>query len=149
MTTKTKEDTSRILNSGKDITLKACGDITIKEPTLEQTLRILNDLVSISGKFTNESDIDENTFLRSLLIDSEVRSEVERIASACCDIPIKTLKTLGISDWMRIIAGIKEVIDWEDLKELFFQVVPPSALQSLTQGTTKTDTTVLESVSEE
>ena len=70
-------------------------------------------------------------------MDSEVRAEIENIASACTGLPTKELKELGVSDWLRIIAAIKEVIVWEEIKELFFQVVPKEALQKVIPVTTQ------------
>lgn len=130
MTTKTKNtEVSRALNLGKEITLKSGDTITVRELTLDQTLKILNDLLSVAGKFDDLGGGDETTFMRKLLLDDDLRVEIERIASACTGMPMENLKTLGLSDWLRIIATIKEVLDWEELKELFFQVVPKAVLQ--------------------
>lgn len=123
-------DISRLLNSGKVVSLKI-GNVTVREPTLEQTLKILSNLTTLSHKFEMLNLGDNMEVLNLLMRDKDIRAEAECVVSACSGIEVAVLQNLGVSDWLRLIVAIKEVINWEELKELFFQVVPRSALQNL------------------
>jgi hypothetical protein len=121
----------RAINSGITIELKV-GEVIVREPTLEQTLKTLNDLMSLSGKLES-LDLEDNTAMIALLMkDKDILAKVEEVTSFCSGLDKKTLRSLGISDWMRLLAAIKEVIDWEELKTLFFKIVPQKNL--LNQG---------------
>ena len=142
-------DVSKILNVGKKVEIKGVGEIVVKEPNLEQTLLIIQNLLGLATKF-QEADLSNNAAIIGLLMqDSDVREQAEDIVSKCSGLDDETLSNLGVSDWMRLIVAIKEVIDWEELKELFFQIVPKSALQNLTEGQDSPETTTPPSPSPE
>lgn len=129
---------ARLLNSGKVVVLKI-GEVTVREPTLEQTLLILSNLTTLAHKFDTLNLGDNMEVLNLLMRDKDIRVEAESVAAACSGIDVSVLQKLGVSDWLRLIVAIKEVINWEELKELFFQVVPKSTLRSLTKDKSVTE----------
>lgn len=131
-------DTERILNIGKPITLSGIsGEVRVKELSLENTMELVSELGDLYSIVASERDpmesLDENSgllILTAMLKKPGTLHAVKKIASACTELAPEEFSDLGLKDWMLLVATIKEVIDWEELKNLFFQIVPQEAAEA-------------------
>jgi len=122
-------DIDRMLNTGKKVTLKYLGEVTVKELSLESVLRLAGELRLILAEF--EGAPEGREFILDLLSNPRTITALKTIAAACTGLEVSSLDNLGVTDWLRLIAAFKEVIDWEELKELFFTIVPKETFQNV------------------
>ena len=129
-------DTDRMLNVGYEVELKKLGKITVKELCLEDILTITGDLAILLTTFTAEvqggaAKIEDNSWITSLVTKPEALRALQSFAAATTNRKAEDFTQMPIGDWMKLAVAWREVMDWQELKELFIQLVPAGALQSL------------------
>jgi len=127
---------------GLSLTLKDGEKVRVSEPPAEIILEILEDCPQILGRVANislDSD-DPTTSLMKVAFSKDLRDGLFRLVSSSIDQDEEYVRKLGMTDLMKILVKIKEVFDWEDLKETFFQLVPPQILSRMKGSLEKMET---------
>jgi len=123
----TLTDEERMVNLGKEIELKKLGKVVVKELSLDDIVHLIPALKEVFSQITSE-DEDEDEFITKILTSSSILEAVKSIAAACTSHPTSDFNEMGLKDWFLLVATIKEVIDFEEMKELFFRIVPREKL---------------------
>lgn len=129
-----RTEIERIVNIGEKITLKKLGDVTVRELSLESVLEVAGEVALIFDTLNVDSSKDRPTGLSvisNLLRDEKSQRALRCVVAAATGKDSNEFIGMGISDWLKIVAALKKVMDWEELKELFTQVVPPESMESL------------------
>ena len=64
--------------------------------------------------------------------DPSFLSALKKVVGASINRPSDELTKMCIKDWLKLVVALKTVMDWEEIKDLFFQIVPSGALGKLT-----------------
>lgn len=125
----------RAANQGVEITLKRLGKVVVRELTLENTIRLARELSVVFSKIdinlTAPGERKGFEWMMSLLGDEHSLEAIRSVAAATTEKSPKDFENLGLNDWLKMLGAFKVVMDWEELKDLFFQVVPPELLKNL------------------
>lgn len=126
-------DVERMLNEGVEIETKAFGKIRIKEPNLGSVLGLAREFFLILRTFSDKkiSFDDGYAVLMLLLADPDLEEALRKVASALTGKEPEAFVEVGVTDWLKLANAAKEVINWEELQELFFRLVPRDALRNL------------------
>jgi len=121
----------RMLNVGVEIELKKLGKVTVKELSLEQVIKLASSVKLLMDELSKIENKDTAIF--SLLESPSVFAAIQDIASATTGKDRDLFKDMGMSDWLKLIKAFKDVMDWEELQELFFQIVPMAMIRELSK----------------
>jgi hypothetical protein len=119
MTTDVTE-AQRILNAGRQETLKKLGVVTFKELTLEQLIQCATELATIVTELDFSGDSKQ--FLPKMLQSPAALSAVRTFAAMSCNHVPEDFEGMGVSDWAKTVAAIKAVNDWEELSKVFTEL---------------------------
>ncbi|MEE8576029.1 MAG: hypothetical protein V3T31_02130 [candidate division Zixibacteria bacterium] len=138
-------ETDRSLNVGVEVETKHIGTVRIKELALEQVVELLSDIVLVFSTFAKGEDelkeLNEKNpaaglgWMAKVAQDPATLHAMKKLMAASTAKTSEDFDGMPITDWLKLIVALKQVMDWEELKELFFQIVPPSALAGLKKGT--------------
>ena len=131
-----RSDAERILNLGQTVILKKLGQVIVKELTLENLIEFSRDVLLLMRgidftKMSSSKDGEGLATVVALLHNKQTIQSLTAIVGASTDRPATDYKDLGVSDWLTLIIAIKTANDWEEIKKLFFQLVPKETLQKL------------------
>ena len=120
------DDGTRLLNVGVAVTLKKLGNVQVKELTLENIILLSKDILKIltSMSETTSGSKDGISWVLFLLENPDTVEAVKKVAAASSGVGADHFTNMGISDWLKLITAFKQVTDWEEIKELFFQLLP-------------------------
>jgi hypothetical protein len=115
------DDAKRMLNTGEEITLKSLGKIIVKELSLEQLVLCASEIMKLleSVDFSKQTGL---TAFQSILKDPAALNALRVLVAAACSRLPEEFTDMGISDWLKVFAAIKNVFDWEEMKDLFTQL---------------------------
>jgi len=117
------DEMKRSLNLGKVVQLKGVpGDVTVKEIPFRSLLQLSNELAALAQRFTTGTQESMLEQVAAVIADEDAFVFLCRVTQACSGLSEDTLKDLGVGDWLRLITTMQAVFDWEELKELFFQL---------------------------
>lgn len=106
----------------------SCGSFRVKEPSIFAVLEILQDapsiMKSIADSSVSDSEEDNIKTFVNLLVDKRIKDAFLKLLSSVLSTTVENIKELTISDLLKVLKALKEQVDWEDVKETFFQVVP-------------------------
>ena len=125
--TKKNRDLRRIINSGKEITLKKIGDVTVRELALEDVLKLSQELVEVLEAIQGDGvsgATDGMGVIVSLMKTPATSRALRVVAAATTEQKPADFEKMGVADWLKWANAFKEVADWEELRELFIQLVP-------------------------
>jgi len=125
--------TERLVNVGVPITLKAIGDVRVRELTLEQIVTIAGDLaVVLKGLPSLADETADKEAAIAWLLEAVKRPEVlaalRQVAASTCGTTPTMFENIGISDWVKWLNAAKKAVDWEELRDLFSEMIPPGIL---------------------
>jgi len=127
-TNKVTEQATRIVNSGKQITLKRLGGVTVRELSLEDVLILSQELSEVLQALQDPSTASDTSdgmgVIVSLMKTPATSRAIRLVAAATTNREPAEFENLGVGDWLRWANAFKEVADWEELKDLFTQLVP-------------------------
>lgn len=127
----------RLLNTGIEVDTKHLGKVRVKELCLEQIVALLSDITKVFELFpTDEKEQQGNGWIIMMMKDPIFLAALKNVVGVAVEREGKDLDGMSIKDWLKLIVALKTVMDWEELKDLFFQIVPSSALGKLAQPTT-------------
>jgi hypothetical protein len=121
----------RMANLGERVKTKSLGEITVKEPSLEGILTTAKDIYKLIVSNSLDSSDVSGAWLVKLLANPELAVSIKSLLAVCTDKKPSDFDSIPITDLLKISAAFKKVIVWAEVKELFFQLVPPEVLQSL------------------
>jgi len=131
--------TERLINAGEPITLKCAGEVRVRELTLEQIILIAGDLAVVLKKLPVAGEAADAegksdagwTWLIAAIKQPETLAALRKVAAATCSVEPVVFKDAGISDWMKWASAVKKVVDWEELRELFTDLLPTGMISTL------------------
>jgi len=124
--------TERMLNSGREITLKDGTTLTVRELSMEDTVKCANSLVRIIATIGMMGDDEANPIIviGSILADQSTAPALRSVAGVITQEDSKFWEERPLLDWMKLIEAAKAVIDWEEMKELFMMMGMDKIFQS-------------------
>lgn len=111
----------RLANIGEKV-ITSKGELTIKEPTLEQVIELLVYIVPIAELFKNTEDKTGRSIISEIILKPEVSAALRKISASLSNVEEDFFVGLGITDWLKVFIAIKKVVNWEELSELFSQL---------------------------
>ena len=122
-TKKTKPvDMKRMLNLGKEVEL-SFGKYTVKELSVFDLLSTLADGLEFFIAILDTDTKNEIELITSIVANKEVQEQFCKIVSLSCQSEDYDLfKKMTTSDLLKIIKALKEVVDFQELKETFFEL---------------------------
>jgi hypothetical protein len=125
-------DLSRISNEGKKVTLKNGKTFTVRElgitsiiSLIGSSLEIFQDLIDLHiSQEKEEKAFDQYIFLAKVTSDPLFKTQLINIVAALISSEPKEFLVNGDilpSDFFKIYNAAKEVVDFEELKESFFE----------------------------
>lgn len=151
-------DAERMVNAGKEIELKCLvtednpkGTTRVRELTLENVLTLASDLavvldtVQLSDFQPKGEDTDKGEdakeagragleWVAALLRQEATLGALRKIAAATTGAKPEQFDEAGVTDWLRWATAMQEVVDWEELIELFTGLLPKDSWERLTQA---------------
>ena len=113
---------NRMLNVGQEVTL-TIGKYTVKELSVFDLIASLSDGLEIFVSLTDEENASELELLRMIVSNKDMQVQVCRLIALCCQSnDFELFKQMTTTDLLKVIKVIKEVIDFEELKETFFEL---------------------------
>ena len=137
-----QSDTNRMMNAGIPLTLKKLGAITVKELELEDLLLLSDTILSALTVFmdvSGDKSLSELALLGVILKSNESLVALKAIAAASTKRQPSEYDGMGISDWISLIKAFKQVTDWEELKDLFMELVPADVAKKALKSTPSTE----------
>jgi hypothetical protein len=140
-TEKIVDETLRAANVGVSISLKKFhpDDVKVYELSLEDILSLSKELKDILLLFQEQAADLENEdgigALVVLLANPHTMKALRTVAAGSTRKTSEDFTGMSASDWMKWAIAFKAVNDWEELRQLFFQLIPRQTLSSLV-GTT-------------
>jgi len=129
-----KNEPERFAHLGVDITLKKIGDVTVRELTLENTIALAKELSIVFSKIdidlTSTSERRGFEWIMSLLGDPISQQAIRHVAAASTGRKAADFVDMGLTDWFKVMDAFKSAMDWEEMRELFFRLVPPELIQN-------------------
>lgn len=127
-------ESERMLNVGVPVELSSFPGETlrVRELTLEQIVNLGSELVALISemKLDGKSSTDGGmATLVKLLKQENTKVALLSVAAYTLSKQPNQLRQMGATDWLKWAKAFKEVVNWEELKELFFDVFPMSAVK--------------------
>ena len=129
----------RMANVGETIELKGLGTVTVRELSLEDTMRAGKELMTVAatldfgsqGKDGDEGREDEaaggyDIFVQ-VLENPDLIKAFRVIAGCSTGRDATDFEAMGITDWLRLMNVMKKVHDFEELRDLFTKLIPGAA----------------------
>lgn len=129
-------DAERMANLGVEVVCKSekLGTVRVRELTLEDLIGLFSDVALVLDSLAGNTDAVKAggmAFVAQLVQNERTLSSVRKIAAVSTNKEPEDFVGLGLVDWLRIIAALKRVTDWEEIGRLFFEVVPRSSFSGL------------------
>lgn len=121
-------DAERMINVGVSVELKHLGMISVKEPSLEDIIALGSELAIIMDKVELDEEGGGMGFLVNMLAQEHTKQAVFVVAGKSCGRKPEEFKDMGITDWLKWLDAFKQAVEWEELKNLFFQVFGKEAI---------------------
>tara|TARA_A100000172_G_C3028434_1_gene105697 strand:+ start:518 stop:1012 length:495 start_codon:yes stop_codon:yes gene_type:complete len=131
------DQTSRAANIGISLALKKFhpDEVKVYELSLEDILGLSKELKDLLIVFQEQSstlsDEDGLGALAILLGNPIMLHALKQVAAGSTRKTPDDFSDMGASDWLKWAIAFKTVNDWEELRQLFFQLIPKGAMDSL------------------
>jgi hypothetical protein len=115
----------RTINSGLEIELKSMGVVRVREVSFEKLILFGRDAQNVLEKLNlSDKDMEGAGWLLKILADSDAQHALRGIMESSTGREADEFKEMGIKDWLLLVSAMKKVHDWDEIKTLFFQLVP-------------------------
>ncbi len=124
----------KFLNMGQEIEV---GEETwvVKDIPLDAWLTNLASVLPILIQLAESGSKDSSELVVSLAAQPVLRNAVyELLAQSVRDKSVEDIKQLSITDTLRLLNAVKEVVDFKEIKELFTRLVPGVNLPRFSTG---------------
>jgi hypothetical protein len=134
-------DTERMINTGIEVELKTLGKVRVRELSLEKLVIFGRDASNVMDTL-NFSVTDQQGvgWVLKILADPEAQKALRACLASSTGLKSEVFENLGVRDWLLLATTLKQVHDWEEIKELFFQLVPKDRLPQASSEPTKEET---------
>lgn len=130
-TTHEESDAQRLINSGQRIELKKLGHVDVCELCLEDVLLLSQELGIVLNSLQTSGSDDGIEVIIHLLKQEATAMAVRKLAAATIGKAPEDFERMPLTDWLRWANAFKEVSDWEELRELFTQLVPREIVEEI------------------
>lgn len=127
----TPDNFATFIGNSNEIQTSKFGLLTIHEFTLEGLVRCGKELAEIIKVMPLSSEMSQVEFLSTILSNDQVFHGLRIVAGEAAKRPAADFVEVPVIDWLKILECVKRVNDWEELRKLFFQLVPPKSLEKL------------------
>ena len=131
-------EAERMANVGIEVVCKApaLGTLRVRELTLENLIGLVSDLAVVLETITTEPGADKADdhgmhFMVRLLQEPQMLASVQKIAAVACNKSPEAFVGVGVADWLKLLVALKKVTDWEEVRALFFVLVPANSFAGL------------------
>ena len=102
----------------------------VSEPSLMSLLELLQDAPGLMEELTKSTAKEEDAVasIVALLHSPKFKTTLFKFIAAVLNCNANEVQECRASDLLKILKVLKEEVDWEDLKETFFQIVPKESL---------------------
>ena len=118
----------RMANVGESVELKSLGSLTVRELSLEDTMRVGKELMEVASTldFGGNSKGAGGGFavFADALGNPDVARAFRVIAACSTGKKAADFEGMGIIDWLRLVNVMKRVHNFEELRELFTNLIP-------------------------
>lgn len=133
---KKEVDIKRMLNVGEDVTL-SFGHFKVKELSVFDLISTMSEGLEVFVSLSDVEDVSEMDMIRLLVSDEKMQEQICKIIALCCQSKdYELFKSMTTTDLLKVIRVMKEVIDFEEIKETFFEL----GLQKYLKNQTPTST---------
>lgn len=123
-------DLDRLVNRGEVVTTSR-GDVLVRELGFDQTLDLVPELMPIIENLEHVREGSNADVITALAKSEKLRQSFRRIMASATSKDEAFYADLPLVDWLKIIATMKRVIRWSELRDLFFELVPQGVLDKL------------------
>ncbi len=121
-TEKQPVDMKRLLNVGKEVEL-SFGKFTVKELSVFDLLATMSDGLEAFVSVIEVEVSSELELIQIIVSDKRIQDQFCKLLALCCQsTDFDLFKTMTTTDLLKIIKTAKEVIDFEEIKETFFEL---------------------------
>lgn len=114
----------KLINAGVSLKLKHFSEeITVRDLPLESVILLSSDLGALFESV--ESPGEEGSglaYFAALVASPPAFSALKKIAAAATELPPGSFDRMGITDWLKLFEAIKSVVDWDELRAVFFRL---------------------------
>lgn len=115
-------DINRLLNIGKEVEL-SFGKYTVKELSVFDLISTVADGLDHFIAIVDAEVDSELELIKLVVSDSEIQHQFcKLVAMSCQSSDIELFKQMKTSDLLKVVRAIKEVIDFEEIKQTFFEL---------------------------
>jgi len=115
-------DMGRFLNIGKEIEL-SFGKFTVKELSVFDLISTIADGLDHFVTIIEAEVSSELELIKLVVADEEIQHQFcKLVAMSCQSSDIELFKQMKTSDLLKVVRAIKDVIDFEEIKETFFEL---------------------------
>jgi hypothetical protein len=133
----TVTESERMLNTGTIAHTKKLGDVRVKEISLEAIVRLSEPIIELikSLNFAAlEGQGDEKLkgfeFFQSVMTNPRLLPAMKLVMAEATERKATDFDNLSPVDWLRLFVKFKEVTDWEEMTELFTNLLPVAKLRA-------------------
>jgi hypothetical protein len=131
-------DMKRLLNMGVDVSL-SFGEFKVKELSVFSLMEAVAEGLDFFVSVLDEETTNELDMIKKIVSNKNIQTQFCKIVAASCGSPdIDLFKTMKTSDLLKVIKALKQVIDFEEIKETFFELGLQKYLTSQTPISTET-----------
>ncbi len=115
-------DINRLLNIGKEVEL-SFGKYTVKELSVFDLISTVADGLDHFIAIVDAEVDSELELIKLVVSDSEIQHQFcKLVALSCQSSDIELFKQMKTSDLLKVVRAVKEVIDFEEIKQTFFEL---------------------------
>ena len=115
-------DINRLLNIGKEVEL-SFGKYTVKELSVFDLISTVADGLDHFIAIVDAEVDSELELIKLVVSDSEIQHQFcKLVAMSCQSSDIELFKQMKTSDLLKVVRAVKEVIDFEEIKQTFFEL---------------------------
>ena len=122
-------DAERMANTGvrEDLSF---GTVRVKELVLEDLIALGGELTQLLGTMDLGTDMSGGglAWLGVAMRDPATMKAIKSVAAAATGEEVSKFDRLPATDWMKLVRSFKNVMDWEEIRSLFMEIVPEETL---------------------
>jgi hypothetical protein len=124
-----RPEIERALNTPVVVQTVALGPVTLRDIPFEALLTNVAEILSLLAIYQRTATgVDQAMTVVSLAAaiakDPKFHTSLRKILSCSASRPEEDFKGLGTKDALSLIIALKDVLDFESIKDLFFQMTP-------------------------
>lgn len=121
-TEKKEVDIKRMLNVGQDVEL-SFGKFKVKELSVFDLISTMSEGLEVFVGLAGLEDASEMDIIRIIVSDKKMQEQICKIIALCCQSnDYELFQSMTTSDLLKVVRTIKDVIDFEEIKETFFEL---------------------------